>query len=423
MSPGIDLLMIWKKITDPKPSIAKRKTRLFFSRSINLLKLLSGYFLSRIFRHPFAWGLPAFISIEPTNLCNLRCPECLTGQKGLTRPAGMTDPELFRKIIDQVADHAGYLTFYFQGEPFLHGDFFSMVRYAREKGIYTVTSTNGHFLDPGNAEKTVASGLDRIIISLDGTDQESYSSYRIGGTFGKVVEGIRALGEARKKASAKKPKIIIQFLVLRTNEHLIPEIKKLSREIGADRLELKSAQFYDYANGNPLMPVNRKHSRYIPTGATTLHQESASLQDDRETRSPVHPVTCSPVHPVTRSPGHPFTRSPVHPFTRSPGHPFTCSPVHPVTRSPVHKYRNKNPLPNHCFRMWSSCVVTWDGWVVPCCYDKDAAYRMGNLSGGTLKEIWRSGEYREFREKILRSRKDIDICTNCAEGIGITSVL
>jgi hypothetical protein len=48
---------------------------------------------------------------------------------------------------------------------------------------------------------------------------------------------------------------------------------------------------------------------------------------------------------------------------------------------------------------------------------------MGNLSGGTLKEIWRSGEYWEFREKILRSRKDIDICTNCAEGIGITSVL
>ena len=66
--------------------------------------------------------------------------------------------------------------------------------------------------------------------------------------------------------------------------------------------------------------------------------------------------------------------------------------------------------------MWHSCVATWDGEIVPCCFDKDADYSMGNLSNNTLQEIWENKLYREFRKKLLTARKEIDICTNCTEG-------
>jgi radical SAM protein with 4Fe4S-binding SPASM domain len=66
--------------------------------------------------------------------------------------------------------------------------------------------------------------------------------------------------------------------------------------------------------------------------------------------------------------------------------------------------------------MWSSCVITWDGKVVPCCFDKDAKHQLGNLQEKTFKEIWQNDSYKKFRTSLLKSRKEIDICQNCSEG-------
>ncbi len=90
----------------------------------------------------------------------------------------MLETNFFRQMIDQLAPDLLYLTFYFQGEPYLNPDFLDMVQYASSKKIYTATSTNAHYLDDDNARRTVESGLDRLIISLDGTTQEVYSQYR-----------------------------------------------------------------------------------------------------------------------------------------------------------------------------------------------------------------------------------------------------
>jgi radical SAM protein with 4Fe4S-binding SPASM domain len=79
-------------------------------------------------------------------------------------------------------------------------------------------------------------------------------------------------------------------------------------------------------------------------------------------------------------------------------------------------YRVKNALDNQCWRMWSGCVITWDGRVVPCCFDKDATHALGNLSEHTLSEIWNGSAYAAFRKNLLNSRSEIDICANCSEG-------
>ncbi len=80
------------------------------------------------------------------------------------------------------------------------------------------------------------------------------------------------------------------------------------------------------------------------------------------------------------------------------------------------KFQIKNSFFNHCWRMWHSAVITWDGKVVPCCFDKDAAHQLGNLQNQSFASIWKSEEYNKFRNQLLTNRKEIDICENCSEG-------
>jgi radical SAM protein with 4Fe4S-binding SPASM domain len=260
----------------------------------------------------------------------------------------MLAQETYSFLLDSLQPWLGNLTFYFQGEPYLHPDFLSMVEMAVKKGIYTSTSTNAHFLKYDNALKTVRSGLHRIIVSIDGSDQETYEQYRIGGNLEKVLEGTRNLIRARKELKSATPHIVFQFLVVRPNEHQIPEIEKLAKDIGVDELKLKTAQIYDFENGSDLIPIQDKYSRY--------------------------------------------------------------------SKSSNGQYRIKNSMLNQCWKMWHSAVLTWDGQVLPCCFDKDAKHSMGTVKRLNFREIWRGNAYQNFRNSLLKSRSEIEMCNNCTEG-------
>lgn len=317
-------------------------------RVLNALLVLLSYYVTRLLGRPVVWGKPITVSIEPTTACNLRCPECPSGLRAFSRPTGNLKADFFRNTLDSISRELIYLIFYFQGEPYINPDFLEMVAYARKKGVYTITSTNGHFLNDANARRTVESGLDRLIISVDGTTQETYTQYRIGGKLEEVLQGARNVVDWKKKLGSKTPHLIFQFLVVRPNEHQIPDIYRLAKEIGIDQVLLKTAQVYNYANGNPLIPTIDRLSRYqqLPDGT----------------------------------------------------------------------YRIKNELLNHCWKLWHACVITWDGLVVPCCFDKDAQHRLGDLKVNRFEHIWRGDAYNQFRKNLLQGRDKIDICTNCTEG-------
>ena len=317
-------------------------------RSFNALKVMSSYFYSKWTHKPVQWGYPISMSFEPTTSCNLRCPECPSGLRAFTRPKGMLDQRFFKQTIDELAKELVYLIFYFQGEPYLNPDFLEMVKYASDRGIYTATSTNAHFMDDEKARKTVESGLDRLIISIDGTTQEVYQQYRKGGRLDRVLAGARNIVKWKKQLGSKTPFVFFQFLVVKPNEHQIDEVKALAKEIGVDQVRFKTAQVYNYKKGNPLIPTLDKFSRYRKKEDGT--------------------------------------------------------------------YAIKNKMANHCWRLWHDPVVTWDGLVVPCCFDKDAVHRMGNLKEKSFKEIWQDEQYLQFRGEILGGRKNIDICANCTEG-------
>lgn len=319
-----------------------------WKRSVNAARILHSYYLSRVLNKSRIHGLPISISIEPTTSCNLRCPECPSGLRSFTRPTGRLDPVLYRNVIDQLSSTLSYLTFYFQGEPYLHSDFLEMVGYASSRGIYTATSTNAHYLNEAVARATVRSGLDRLIISIDGTTQQTYQSYRIGGSLRKVIDGAKYIISAKKELKSKTPHVVFQFLVVGPNEHQIPEVHKLAKELHIDQVVLKTAQVYDFENGSPLIPKQQRYSRY--------HKNSDG------------------------------------------------------------SYSIKNSMDDHCWRMWHSCVVTWDGKVVPCCFDKDAHFVLGDLKEQSFAEIWNGERYDEFRQSLLTSRSEIEMCRNCTEG-------
>jgi radical SAM protein with 4Fe4S-binding SPASM domain len=323
-------------------------SKVTLARFWNGCKVLGSYYFSKWTGKAIHWGGPIAMSVEPTTSCNLRCPECPSGLRAFTRPTGMLQKNFFKDTIDQLHRDLMYLTFYFQGEPYLNPAFLEMVSYAHSKKIYTTTSTNAHYLNDENARRTIESGLDRLIISLDGTTQEVYQQYRIGGNLNKVLEGARNIVKWKRELKSKTPFIIFQFLVVKPNEHQLGEVKNLAKEIGVDDVWFKTAQVYDYENDpHQLIPSNEKYSRYKKVNGN---------------------------------------------------------------------YQLKSSLQNHCWRLWHAPVITWDGLVVPCCFDKDAQHRLGDLKNKSFKEIWNDELYVNFRKELSRGRRNIDICANCSEG-------
>lgn len=82
-------------------------------------------------------------------------------------------------------------------------------------------------------------------------------------------------------------------------------------------------------------------------------------------------------------------------------------------------YEIKATMAENCWKMWHSCVITWDGQVVPCCFDKDAEHPMGNIHSGSFQEIWQSESYYAFRKTLLSSKDTFEMCKNCTEGAAI----
>lgn len=319
-----------------------------FYRLWNLFLLGYSYVLAKYFKKTNAVGKPFSASIEPTTACNLACPECPSGLKSFTRATGRLSPESNRQILDQLGKQLFYINYYFQGEPFLNPDFLTLIEDAKKHKIYTATSTNGHFITAKTAEKIVESGLDRLIISIDGVTQKTYEQYRRQGKLEKVLKAAQFMVDAKRKLKSRTPHLIFQFLVVAPNEHEVDEVFRLGKEIGVDEVRLKTAQLYDYKYGNPLMPKNEKYSRYRKTSDGT--------------------------------------------------------------------YRLKYDLGNHCWRMWSSTVITWDAKVLPCCFDKDAKHKLGDLHTDDFDKIWKMPRYQNFRQLVFTDRESIDICRNCSEG-------
>ena len=178
---------------------------------------------------------PFEIVLDITNRCNLRCPLCVTGQHKNERPYGAMAFDDFRRLVDELAPYLFKARLHSWGEPLLHGELMNMLEYLTSKNVGSEISTNLLLFRKEDALRLVDSGIEMLVVSMDGTTQEVYEAYRKGGRLETVMENIRALAEAKRSRGSRFPVIEVQFLLMKHNVHQAREIHRVARELGADR--------------------------------------------------------------------------------------------------------------------------------------------------------------------------------------------
>ena len=330
-------------------AVNSRIARYHFNR-INLNLRQAGLFGATLKKY-LRWKLtgklsvpsrPLILMVEPTNRCNYRCPLCDKGSGKLTRPEGDMSLDNFTNLLNMAGDSLKMLMLWNQGEPLLNHQLPDMIAQARSRGIFTVVSTNGSLLERKWAG-LIDSGLDELIISLDGIDPSSYKKYRRGGNFQEVTEGIKAFAASRGKRF--KPLISLQFLLLKENIDNIGEFEILAKELGADRVLLKTVQVANERQAEEYLPHELKFTRYSDHRAEKTRRRR-----------------------------------------------FDCR------------------------KILYSAVIDWNGNMVPCCFDKNEDFVMGNVFADGLVESWNGEKFRVFRENIAAGKRP-PMCYNCTEGL------
>ena len=188
-------------------------------------------------------SMPYHLVIEPTNVCNLHCALCSTGLGNKSRVRGTMQLDHFKKLIDENGDYIIDLYLQNWGEPTLVRWLPEMIRYAADKGIWMYLSTNFSLPHTDEyLERLMNSGLALLHCDLDGTTQDVYAAYRVGGKLDLVLTNIRKCVALKKKLGVKYPVIEGTMIVMRQNEHQIEDFNRLSEELGLDHWNLSKVQ-------------------------------------------------------------------------------------------------------------------------------------------------------------------------------------
>ena len=190
------------------------------------------------------WGSAFEWEIDTTNICQLKCPLCHTGLGTVNRDKGIMHFDTYTKTIDQIKDYCVWLSLYSWGEPFLNRRIHEFVAYAHQNRIATIMSTNlNKPLTPEMAENIITSGLDVMIISLDGVTQEVYEKYRVGGRLDRVLDNVKLLVAKKRELGYATPYLEWQFIVMRQNEQEMQAAEQLSAEMGVNAVVFKKVDF------------------------------------------------------------------------------------------------------------------------------------------------------------------------------------
>jgi len=177
-------------------------------------------------------SFPCSYYIDVGNICNLKCVLCPTANHSISINKMFMDFETYKKIFDKIKDYAFFVKLYKWGEPFLNKDILKIIEYTKKNKVGVIISTNFNLATDNLIESLVKLKVDRIIISLDGTNQKSYSSYRRNGNFNQVMENMEKLIMKKRELNSNKPDVVWQYLVNKKNESFIQTAKKMAEEIG-----------------------------------------------------------------------------------------------------------------------------------------------------------------------------------------------
>lgn len=297
-----------------------------------LILLARKYKLSRVFAYPIK------LTVCPGNVCNLKCTLCPAGQNDKGREKGLMEFSTFKKIIDECGPYLYKLDLFNWGEPLLNKDIFKMVRYAKKFKIKITISSNLNHFNEEICSELVESGVDHLIVSLDGASQKSVNKYQVGNNFEEVVSNIKKIAKKKKVLNSVKPFIQWRFLVNRYNENEIEEARDLVEKIGADKLEIT---IFRCDMGNELLFTGKEQFENVQEWLPG--NETLSMYD----------------------------------------------------------YSNKvkkTPRADACGWLWTQSTINWNGSVSPCCAVWHEKFDFGNINSESFRKIWNNKKYQEARK-------------------------
>jgi radical SAM protein with 4Fe4S-binding SPASM domain len=304
---------------------------------------------------------PITLTVCSGNICNLRCNLCPTGKKKSGRKTGFLGIEVVKSIIKELGDYLYSIDLFDWGEPLLNKNIFEIIHLFKKARISTVLSTNLNIFEQKFCNEIVESGLDTLIVSLDGYSQEALNYYQVGSNFEKVVSNVKKLAEYKNKKKLNHPKIVWRFLVNRFNEKDLLKAYKNYKEIGFDSFEPGPM----YCDMDKILTWDTE-SQFVNLEPYFPKNEYWSFYDYN-------------------------------------------------TKEKKHIYKK-------CSLLWSTATINWNGSISPCCAVWDENYDFGNILQNGFEKIWNGKKYqiarRIIKSKNINLNSDI-ICSICKKNNNI----
>jgi MoaA/NifB/PqqE/SkfB family radical SAM enzyme len=306
---------------------------------------------------------PVCLYLEVTNRCNLLCETCPRTFEELEPPADLSW-DLFTRIVDQIPDVAR-VVLHGVGEPMLHKDLFRMVRYLKDRGTYVLFNTNGTLLNPKKFDDLVASGLDELRVSLDAADRDSYKRVRGKDYFDRIVRDVGKFVAYKQQHGLVAPRVSLWLTGLKETVEQLPSFVRLAAEMGVAAVHLQRLVFDDAGFGMARSELSLFES--------TKAEEQAAIDA---------------AIAIGRSLGVELDAS----GATEPG-------------LSLKRAADDKPWAT-CRRPWSLMYFTAHGRALPCCIAPFSArgyqnYTLGDATQQSLREIWNSPAYRDFRTNLL----------------------
>jgi MoaA/NifB/PqqE/SkfB family radical SAM enzyme len=315
-------------------------------------------------RHSRLIARPFGLIVDPSNYCHLACPGCIhrktdSDKSNIDWVAGSLKQNTLDRLLDEFGSYAINTQYFNWGEPLLNKNTPQFIQASRRFLMRTSVSTNLSI--PFDAEVLVASGLDYLVMSIDGATAATYGKYRIGGNFELVISNIRRLVEARKKLESSTPFIVWQYLLF---DHTISEMdqaEKLGQQLGVDRINFAAP--YD---------VSEHDATITKPAKPPVHHHVFNAQDGAARQSIANAVADL--------------------------HPFIDDHWEKSWFSKMDGDYLDRPDTETCQWLYKNMVIDATGRILPCCFDpmKNPTSIFGDIRSGS--DIFNTKHFVNSRE-------------------------
>lgn len=375
-------------------------------------------------------GYPYWLTLDPSNFCQLHCPFCPTGANKGIRDKSQMDFDHFAKFIDRVGPYVIRMELMNWGESLFNRRLPDMIAAAKRHGIALELHENFNNVTEHTIEQLVRSGLDILSISIDGLTQETYEAYRVGGNLQRVLGNFDALVRKRAELGSATPRIVWQYLVFRHNEHEVDRVEAFARARGADEVRIKA----------PYLPTEARFlAAWMPRDPRfqlyPLPEEAAALEGQPRP-SPTKPIRSATALRARRFRPRlllaPSRLRRIVAMVRSPrdlGRAATMVGALVATSFRPRALRGEaiirekpGDTPGFCEWPWAGMTVNPNGAVSPCCAIEDQDDDFGNVFAEPWQHLWNGRDYRAARRHVRRyaaGRAGIEVdsdhpCVRCS---------